>query len=313
MRVDVGVDGGQSQIRLAVAGRDEIVTSDGVAHSDGDTVALLVERVAEAWGRAGHDLELGRVELGRIVLGLTTMPEDASTVTRLGDAVAAATGAAEVVLCGDAVTAHAGAFPDRHGVVMVVGTGIACLAIDSSTGRSRRVDGDGYLLGDNGAAFWIGRRGVAAALAAADGRGGPTTLSQAVEERYGSLPGLATRLHALERPVNAIAQFAAVVQQHARAGDSEAQRIAAAAAAEIVESIRAGAQIFAGGPVPVALTGRTVSEGSVVRETVERLIGDDPGLVLVEAAGSPLDGALGLAAGDLPPAYESLISIRRTT
>ncbi len=31
---------------------------------------------------------------------------------------------------------------------MVVGTGIACLAIDARSGRSRRVDGDGYLLGD---------------------------------------------------------------------------------------------------------------------------------------------------------------------
>ena len=51
MIVDAGVDGGQSQVRFAIAGRDGVHTADGVAHSDGDTVALVVEGVAR--GLAG--------------------------------------------------------------------------------------------------------------------------------------------------------------------------------------------------------------------------------------------------------------------
>lgn len=308
MIVDVGVDGGQSEVRLAIAGRDEVHTSHGVAHSDGDTVALLVAGVADAWGRgrAAGD------ELGRIVLGLTTLPADPARAERLAVAVADATAAREVWLTGDAVTAHAGALPEGHGVTMVVGTGIACLAIDAPSGRSRRVDGDGYLLGDRGAAFWIGSRGLEAALASADGRGEPTTLSDAAESAHGPLATLAARLHSVDRPVNAVAQFAALVQAHARTGDAIAAGIVEAAAREIVTSIRAGAAIIDSGRAPVAITGRTVSEGSPLRHEVELLLGSEPALQLVPAAGTPLDGACGLAQGRGSAAYEKLITTRRT-
>ena len=47
------------------------------------------------------------------------------------------------------------------------------------TGRhaTTTVDGDGWLLGDDGSGFWIGRSAVRAALRMADGRGRPTVLA----------------------------------------------------------------------------------------------------------------------------------------
>jgi N-acetylglucosamine kinase-like BadF-type ATPase len=308
MIVDVGVDGGQSQVRLAVAGRRGVHTAEGVAHSDGDTVELVVDGVATAWraARAADD------DLRRIVLGLTTMPGDPGTAERLATAIAEATGAREVWLTGDAVTAHAGALPGGHGVVMVVGTGIACLAIDSVTGRTRRVDGDGYLLGDAGASFWIGSRGIEAALRSADGRGPATGLAGAAEERFGALGQLPARLHAQDRPVNAIAQFAAVVQDHARAADAVAAGIVAEAGAQVVASIAAAAAIFDEGPVPVALEGRAVAPGSALRTVIDELLVREVALEQVAAAGTPLDGACTLASDGERPGYETLIRTRRS-
>ncbi|MBX3099917.1 MAG: ATPase [Salinibacterium sp.] len=304
MRVDVGVDGGQSQVRLSVVGRDGVATSEGVAHSDGDAVELLVAAVANAWAQVRRDED----EIHRIVLGITTMPPDAPTRERLAAAVSAATGAQEVWLVGDAVTAHLGALPSRHGVVLVVGTGIACLAIDAGSGRVRRVDGDGYLLGDGGASFWIGRHGLAAALASYDGRGSATTLAAAAVERFGSLESLAAAVHALERPVNAVAQFAAVVQDHARDGDPIARGIVRDAASQLVSTALAAATICNSDPVPVALLGRAVGPGTPLRSEVERSVAQQTTLVLVEAAGGPLDGALRLASGAAPEAYEQFLS-----
>ncbi|HWM34961.1 MAG TPA: BadF/BadG/BcrA/BcrD ATPase family protein [Pseudolysinimonas sp.] len=306
--VDAGVDGGQSQVRLAIAGRPEVHAVDGVAHSDGDTVALLVDRIAEAWAAARQDDD----ELGRLVLGLTTMPADDGTAERLADRIAGATGAREVWLTGDAVTAHAGALPAGDGVVMVVGTGIACLAIDARTGATRRVDGDGFLLGDAGASFWIGSRGIEAALRAFDGRGGATALSGAVEERFGSLDLLPGRLHAQERAVNAIAQFAAVVQDQARAGDAVAGAILADAADEVVTSIRAAAGVIEHSPVPVALAGRAVAAGTPLRDLIDERLALEPRLIPVAAAGSPLDGACAIARDGDRPGYETLIRTRRS-
>ncbi|MFD8425340.1 N-acetylglucosamine kinase [Streptomyces sp. NPDC059466] len=65
------------------------------------------------------------------------------------------------------------------GLALVAGTGAAAVRI---TGRrcTATADGDGWLLGDEGSGFWIGRSAVRAALRMADGRGGPTTLARAV-------------------------------------------------------------------------------------------------------------------------------------
>ncbi|MBX3194273.1 MAG: BadF/BadG/BcrA/BcrD ATPase family protein [Schumannella sp.] len=308
MIVSVGVDGGQSQVRLAIAGRDGVHVVEGVAHSDGDTVALVADGVAEAWHRARAVDD----EPGRMVLGLTTMPADDSEAGRLAEAIAERTGAREVWLTGDAVTAHAGALPDGHGVVMVVGTGIACLAIDAATGASRRVDGDGFLLGDAGASFWIGSRGIEAALRSADGRGQETSLDGAAVQRFGELDTLAARVHALDRPVNAIAHFASVVQEHAAAGDAVADRIIAAAAEEIARTVLAAASVVTPAPVPVALEGRAVADGTPLRARVVARLRDEPGVRMVEAAGTPLDGACALAAGTARPGYERLIRTRRS-
>ncbi|MFC9686140.1 hypothetical protein ACFTZL_41170, partial [Streptomyces sp. NPDC056948] len=50
------------------------------------------------------------------------------------------------------------------------------------------VDGDGWLLGDDGSGFWIGRAAVRAALRMADGRGAPTVLAELVGRELG-VPG----------------------------------------------------------------------------------------------------------------------------
>ena len=56
------------------------------------------------------------------------------------------------------MTSHAGALSLGWGVSLVAGTGVACLAVPAE-GEPRIVGGHGYLLGDEGGAFWIGREG----------------------------------------------------------------------------------------------------------------------------------------------------------
>ncbi|MDJ0335255.1 BadF/BadG/BcrA/BcrD ATPase family protein [Salinibacterium sp. G-O1] len=304
MKVDIGVDGGQSQVRLSVVGRAEMAVSDGVAHTDGDPVRLLVASVTEAWARLRQPDDA----VGRIVLGITTMPADEPTLNKLARALFAETGAKEVWLVGDEITAHLAALPEHHGVVLAVGTGVACLAVDARSGRVRRVDGDGILLGDNGGSFWIGRRGLAAALASGDGRGGETTLAVAAQERFGPIHQLAARVHARERPVNDIAQFASVVQDHARAGDHVATTIVREPARELVATTLAAASVCEPEPVPAVLLGRAASPGTPLRIEIERRVREEARLVLVAAAGAPLDGALELASRGAPAVYEQFIS-----
>jgi N-acetylglucosamine kinase-like BadF-type ATPase len=249
----------------------------------------------------------------RVVLGLTTAPADRAESERLCAAVAAATGSDDVWLADDAVTSHAGALSLGWGASIVVGTGVACLARPAQ-GRTRIVGGHGSLLGDEGGAFWIGRRALGEILRAMERRGVEirevAALSAAAQERFGRLDGLATRLHATDRPIQAIASFAVDVQAAADAGDPMALAILREAAWELMSLARIGAEWAGGGDaaVPLALGGRLLAEGTPLRGLLDAAL-DRSGLPVASrtADGTGVDGAirLGLAGDDQP--YEGLI------
>jgi N-acetylglucosamine kinase len=76
----------------------------------------------------------------------------------------------------DAQTALAGAIPSMTGVIAIAGTGSIAFAMNAS-GASARAGGWGYLLGDPGSAYEIGRQALAAVALTHDGAGPPTMLS----------------------------------------------------------------------------------------------------------------------------------------
>jgi N-acetylglucosamine kinase-like BadF-type ATPase len=76
----------------------------------------------------------------------------------------------------DARTALAGAIPSMTGVIAISGTGSIAFAMNAN-GASARAGGWGYLLGDPGSAYEIGRHALAAVALAHDGAGPVTTLS----------------------------------------------------------------------------------------------------------------------------------------
>lgn len=291
MRV-LGVDGGQSGIRLRHSADDRVVEVEGVSRGEGDVVAAVADAVARGWREGGF----GAVD--RIVLGLTTVPSDPGEADRLAGMVGAATGAQEVWLTDDAVTSHAGALSLGPGVSVVAGTGVACLALPRD-GEARIIGGHGFLLGDEGGGFWIGSRGLNAVLRAADGRGAPTALTAAAIERFGPVADLHVRLHDAGRPVDAIARFAPDVLDAAGGGDPVAAGVVDRAAQELVLVVAAGIAHVHGprgsttDDVPAALGGRLLAPGAPLRARLDDALGRARLPVIARTAdGSALDGAL---------------------
>lgn len=330
----LGVDGGQSGIRLRHSLGDRVVEVGGVSHQEGDTIAAVANAVSEGWRRGGF----GPVD--RVVLGLTTAPAAADERDRLCRLVGAAVGAPQVWLADDAVTCHAGALSQGWGVSIVAGTGVACLALPEH-GAPRVIGGHGYLLGDEGGGFWIGSHGLRAVLRSADGRGPDTSLAGAAQRRFGALADLHVRLHAGDRPVNAIAQFAPDVLEAAEAGDAVASGIVDEASQELLLVAQAGAAWAGGGDpaaaggderpawaggdrvvaqagaakaggdpagVPLALGGRLLEPGGVLRRRlVDLLAGTRVPVGARSADASALDGAIQLGLSGDPGAYGGLV------
>ncbi|MEV4539548.1 BadF/BadG/BcrA/BcrD ATPase family protein [Asanoa sp. NPDC049518] len=288
----VGVDGGQSRLRLAVVGDDRVHEAPGFSYHAGDTIAATIDAVEQAWASAG-----ATGPVARVVLGLTGLPSSTNRRDALSAGIARVLRAREVVLGADNVTAHAGALPSSHGVALTVGTGVGCLVVDPATATIRRLDGWGHLLGDDGSAFAIGRGGVAAVLRAVDGRGPATALTAAAEERFGPVPQLTERIYTSPRMVDDIARFAPDVVAAAACGDPASVHIIRSAAGELAHTAASAVAVVAGtGAVPVALVGRLVAAGGPLVDAFhEALAAACPRASPVPPAGGSLDGACRLA------------------
>jgi N-acetylglucosamine kinase-like BadF-type ATPase len=181
----------------------------------------------------------------------------------LGEALTRQTGR-PVHVTGDADSARAGAFLGAPGVVVIAGTG--SMASGWNGESSARAGGHGFLLGDEGSAYWIGRAAVRAALRWEDGMGGSKIIHRAVIQAAGqgpegpegpeSLDALIGEVctHPAER--GRLTALAPVVTALA-AEDPEARTIALRAAehlAALAEAIRCRL-----GPLPVAGAGRVFS------------------------------------------------------
>jgi len=164
------------------------------------------------------------------------------------------------------------------------------------------VDGWGHLLGDAGSGFWVGRRGLDAALRAHDGRGGGSPfLARLVERDVGPLdrlPELAARAGA--GPVAAIASFSEQVAEAAAAGDDVARHIWREAATHLADSAVACARRLnpnSAAPIAVSWLGGLFSVPDVLllEPFLARIRATFPAADLLPAAGDALSGAARLA------------------
>ncbi|OQX87103.1 hypothetical protein B6D60_04745, partial [candidate division KSB1 bacterium 4484_87] len=83
----------------------------------------------------------------------------------------------------DAIIALAGAFGTRPGIIIISGTGSICFG-KNNEGKLERSGGWGYLLGDEGSGYFIGRSAIIAALKDFDGRGDRTRLLQEIISHF---------------------------------------------------------------------------------------------------------------------------------
>jgi N-acetylglucosamine kinase-like BadF-type ATPase len=280
----IAIDGGQSALRLRVIPSRRTGKGPGYTHGP-DAVTKLLDAIRIAAAEAEVD---GPVKVA--ALGLTGYPQSHGAAERLAAEVGELLNAREVRLTQDMVTAHAGALPDGYGVVVAAGTGLVCLAVDRD-GTWRKLDGHGYLFGDAGSAFAIGRAGLVAVQRARDGRGPMTKLADTALDPVA--------LYRSTTLVDDVARFAPEVLRCAAEGDPVAVELLVRAAGDIAETIAAAvAQLAGEGPVPVACVGGLFDgAGEQLLTPVRDAL--PARAVLTQAAGNSLDGAERLAKGSV--------------
>jgi len=147
---------------------------------------------------------------------------------------------APVLVVNDALAALvAGAGDDGPGIVLIAGTGSICYGRNEA-GRAARAGGWGYILGDEGSGWWIGRQALSAVMRAGDGRGPATRLTAGVLEHFAfeQVSDLVHEVYFRDTRRRAVAGLSGVVQGAADDGDVVARQILSDAADELVLAVR---------------------------------------------------------------------------
>jgi len=126
----------------------------------------------------------------------------------------------------DAIIALAGAFSNRHGIILIAGTGAICFGKNAEN-KVVRAGGWGYLLGDEGSGYFIGRNAIQAALKDFDGRGEKTLLRNVLESKFNlnSIDEIVPLIYRNKLDRVAIADLAPLVFDQAKEGEPVAQQI----------------------------------------------------------------------------------------
>jgi N-acetylglucosamine kinase-like BadF-type ATPase len=299
----IGVDIGGSSTRVAVAGATGDIIGTGragggnpVTHGPATATAELTQALRQAL-RGVDPTEVTVAVIG--MAGVGPASRDPAARAAFAQAWRAAGLTCHYELVPDPLVAFASGTGAPDGTVVIAGTGAVACAVRGYAVQ-RLADGHGWLLGDRGSGFWLGREAARATLADLDRQDPLSELSVLVlTEILGSAevadPPRAT-VSALVGAVNAgppiaLARLAPLVSRAHAAGDRAASAIVARAAdalADTLDVIRP-----AGADTPIVLGGGLlVDDASPVAAALrERLAARWPAATPLAAR----DGAAGAA------------------
>ena len=276
----IGIDGGGSGCRVAIAKADGTVIGKGKAGSanattdmDG-TIAHIREALAMAADNAGlSDPVLAQAVAHAGVAGAMTREQ----ADQISNALPM-----ETIVTEDKVTALKGALGDREGVLMAIGTGSLIGAAHG--GQQRFMGGYGFILSDQASGAWLGRSLLAEVLLCHDGLVPPTTLTRAVFEDFDNDPNAIVAFAASAAPRD-FGAFAPRIVKAAKSGDPLALNLMQSGSIYLTQALdtlglsRSDVLCLVGG------LGPSYADWLMPNHQAQ----------LADAEGTPLDGALALA------------------
>jgi N-acetylglucosamine kinase-like BadF-type ATPase len=253
----LGIDaGGTKTVCLLADARGQVVAearrggANLQASGELEVEKVLHEVMEQALGDRG-------IVPAAICLGIAGVdrPDDAAVVRGIMRRIGYK---ARILVVNDALVALEAGAPGQPGVVIISGTGSIAYGRNAA-GQAARSGGWGYVLGDEGSGYWIGRAALRAVLREADQRGPATALTPLLLEHFAvdEASGLIHEVYQSNLKPTAIGALAGFVQIAFGHGDGVAIGILRAAANELESSALSVANRLGlvGEPFPFLLAG----------------------------------------------------------
>lgn len=301
MKVLAGIDGGGTRTRIALAREDGRL----ISYAEGGSCSFIElgldaarAELSRVWAAGWHAAGLRPRPVDALFMGLGSVLSEADARTNCDLAIQLGLAhSGKVRADNDAWNALAGGLTGRPGILLISGTGSACLG-RNQLGLIWRTGGWGYLLNDVGSAYALGHASLIAATRDFDARGEPTSLTALVRAALGlgDMKEIFRKIHHEGVPRAAIAALAPQVVGHAEAGDTVAREILRQNAEGLVEMVVTIVRKLDLSDPSLALTGGLVTNAPTFRRLfLDKLTPRLPGFKLAEQGLQPVFGAVLLA------------------
>ena len=277
----IGIDGGGSGCRVLIADRQGQALGSGSAGpanattNMGETIRNIHHALTQAADEAGlADPALADAVAHAGVAGVLTTDQAAEIAQALP---------MRTTVTEDKVTALRGALGERNGILAAIGTGSIVGA--SRKGKHRFVGGYGFALSDQASGAWLGRSLLSEVLLCHDGLTPPTALTRQIMDEFDGDTNAIVDFATEAKPGD-FASFAPVIVKAAQGGDPIALNLMQAGSIYLTNAIDT---LGLGRSDVLCLT------GGLGPSYAEWLMASHRSR-LADPEGTPLDGALALAA-----------------
>lgn len=308
-QIVIGIDGGGTRVRAAIARADGQLLGQGEAgtgnyHDVGADVVRdnIGQAVSQAWTAAGQlPRRADAIFLG---LGSIVTPEDRDVVRGIVDELGIVNDG-RIGVDHDLRVALAGGLAGQPGIVLIAGTGSSCYGRNEQ-GQNWQAGGWGPILDDPGSSYWLGRQAMIAAIRDFDGRGSTTRLHASVVAALGigSVREIMRRVELEGMARSEIAALAPLVTTAATEGDEVARSLIERGVDQLALMVATVAERVAFATssqlIPVVVTGGLTSAGDVFVSPLQRAVQRRaPQTCIVDARMTPALGGVALALGML--------------
>jgi N-acetylglucosamine kinase-like BadF-type ATPase len=206
----------------------------------------------------------------------------------------------QVAIVSDVLPILAAGTPNCCGIAVISGTGSIAFG-RAADGRTKRCGGWGYLLGDEGSGYSVGRGALSHTLRELECETvwSPNSLTEAVVAKLQvkSVTDLTRAVYTSGDPRSFIASLAPVVVEAAEHGDQKAESILDWAATELAELIARTADLMDGSdaPIPLAIGGGFLVRSHRLREQLLEWLRKFKVECIAKLVADPLEGCIRLA------------------
>jgi len=299
MNVYIGTDGGGTKTRTVLQREDGRILADLTTpgcnlnhHGWEETLEIL----RSLFAKVRLHLSDGN-HAAALCLGLAGVDREEERV-RMLEFVQSEWPHALVRIENDAIPALAAGTNGAGGIVLIGGTGSIAYGVDD-VGQQARVGGWGYLIGDEGSGYDIGRKALQIIMKSHDGRLPQTLLTELVLGELGiaELSGLIPAVYGPAFTRERTASLTKLVFRAAAAGDSLSRGLLEEAAGNLAELVITLERelSFTAQLVPVVLAGGLFHPGSPLAAGVRERLQAAGRYLVTESAEPPVMGAVMLA------------------